>query len=295
MKRFTKSGFTLIELLVVIAIIAILAAILFPVFARVRENARKSACQSNLKQLALGFHQYVQDYDGYYPWAYDHTEASPGSGYGSALVTTPTDAPLIWPAKILPYVKSRQLFSCPSITRSIDYPHCGTNAVVPIGWKESDPVYPNAGYVAYGYNNFYLGGGTGAWLQCAHVAAPAASGAGCYTCTTATDANLASAASTMMLIDNNVANSGSSALPAVARMSINADPGGDLNCTVAGAFDAYDSFDGRHGGGMNLAFCDGHVKWMKKDVALYVPPGGVASCYSGNHTSTDERFIWNRL
>jgi prepilin-type N-terminal cleavage/methylation domain-containing protein len=62
-----KKGFTLIELLVVIAIIAILAAILFPVFARAREKARQSACLSNVKQLGLGIMQYVQDYDGMYP------------------------------------------------------------------------------------------------------------------------------------------------------------------------------------------------------------------------------------
>ena len=61
-----KSAFTLIELLVVIAIIAILAAILFPVFARARENARRSSCQSNLKQIGLGQLQYVQDYDEKY-------------------------------------------------------------------------------------------------------------------------------------------------------------------------------------------------------------------------------------
>ena len=61
--RIVKRGFTLIELLVVIAIIAILAAILFPVFARARENARRASCQSNLKQIGLGIFQYTQDYD----------------------------------------------------------------------------------------------------------------------------------------------------------------------------------------------------------------------------------------
>jgi prepilin-type N-terminal cleavage/methylation domain-containing protein len=62
-KTTLKPAFTLIELLVVIAIIAILAAILFPVFGRARENARRSSCQSNLKQLGLGIMQYTQDYD----------------------------------------------------------------------------------------------------------------------------------------------------------------------------------------------------------------------------------------
>src|SRR5205809_6504209 len=63
----TRRAFTLIELLVVIAIIALLAAILFPVFARARENARKSSCANNLKQIGLGFKQYVQDYDELWP------------------------------------------------------------------------------------------------------------------------------------------------------------------------------------------------------------------------------------
>ncbi|MBZ0172326.1 MAG: DUF1559 domain-containing protein, partial [Phycisphaerales bacterium] len=66
-RRSRRLAFTLIELLVVIAIIAILAAILFPVFARAREKARQSSCASNLKQLALGLMQYAQDYDETYP------------------------------------------------------------------------------------------------------------------------------------------------------------------------------------------------------------------------------------
>lgn len=93
------SGFTLIELLVVIAIIAILAAILFPVFGRARENARRTSCQSNLKQIAIGMLQYTQDYD----------EKFPIYGHGGTV-----DASTGWAFTIQPYVKSTQLFQCPS-------------------------------------------------------------------------------------------------------------------------------------------------------------------------------------
>ena len=67
----SNRGFTLIELLVVIAIIAILAAILFPVFAKAREKARQITCASNLKQIGLGFTQYIQDYDERLPCGTD--------------------------------------------------------------------------------------------------------------------------------------------------------------------------------------------------------------------------------
>lgn len=103
-----KKAFTLIELLVVIAIIAILAAILFPVFARARENARRASCQSNLKQIGLGIMQYTQDYDESLPYAtLDCCGARQFSGDG-----------LFWADVIQPYVKSTQLFVCPSNTRT---------------------------------------------------------------------------------------------------------------------------------------------------------------------------------
>ncbi len=99
-------GFTLIELLVVIAIIAILAAILFPVFARARENARKASCMSNLKQMGLGIMQYTQDYD----------ERFPLSRVGVVLPNGTSTGNYPWQMTIQPYIKSYQLFKCPSNT-----------------------------------------------------------------------------------------------------------------------------------------------------------------------------------
>ena len=90
-------GFTLIELLVVIAIIAILAAILFPVFAKAREKARQASCQSNEKQIALSILMYCQDYDGRFSSQWIH----PGPYY-------------CWPDLLVPYMKNSQVLRCPS-------------------------------------------------------------------------------------------------------------------------------------------------------------------------------------
>ena len=109
-----KSAFTLIELLVVIAIIAILAAILFPVFARARENARRSSCQSNLKQIGLGLLQYVQDYDEKYPTAYVNYATPITLGTRSVAYQG-------WNGMIYPYIKSAQIYVCPSNPQPYDY------------------------------------------------------------------------------------------------------------------------------------------------------------------------------
>lgn len=98
----SRKGFTLIELLVVIAIIAILAAILFPVFAQAREKARQITCVSNMKQLGLATIMYTQDNDEYFPAAYDGDATIWSSG--------PTSH---WEQKILPYIKSNGVFACP--------------------------------------------------------------------------------------------------------------------------------------------------------------------------------------
>ncbi len=137
MKTQTLAGrriaFTLIELLVVIAIIAILAAILFPVFARARENARKSSCTSNLKQIGLGILQYTQDYDGRF-FAQRPAQPTNNNPTGGGAWQT-----------IQPYVKSIQLFQCPSESAS----------------GNPDPLATNYdGYAGQGsYSDYFLNSG----------------------------------------------------------------------------------------------------------------------------------------
>jgi len=99
--RRRKRGFTLIELLVVIAIIAILAAILFPVFAKARAKARQASCNSNMKQIGTACAMYQQDYDGIYVPVASQTGFGSGNG-------------IWWSSLIAPYMKSLQLLLCPS-------------------------------------------------------------------------------------------------------------------------------------------------------------------------------------
>ena len=149
----TRRGFTLIELLVVIAIIAILAAILFPVFAQAREKARQTACLSNMKQMGTATAMYTQDYDeSYYAHRYN---CDGGTGTGSASATCPQyldangnvtgDAKALdsdslkryyWCYLLQPYTKNFQIFRCPSNPEAF-YPGDGSD----VATAANDPQF----------------------------------------------------------------------------------------------------------------------------------------------------------
>src|SRR6476620_4284165 len=115
---YTRRAFTLIELLVVITIIAILAAILFPVFAQAREKARQAACSSNLRQIGLAFGMYAQDYDEKLPDRRDLKLSLPG-GFRPWSTWPPSDPRAGWAAIVLdPYIRSGGIWACPSVAGS---------------------------------------------------------------------------------------------------------------------------------------------------------------------------------
>lgn len=216
--RNRRGAFTLIELLVVIAIIAILAAILFPVFGRARENARRSSCASNFKQIGLGMMQYAQDYDETMPlFSY-----AGFAGYGGADGAR-------WADMAFPYIKSTQIFDCPSGTK--------TTAKLPGGNFLDITTY------SYGYV-------TPSSTQPVGVAGRKL-------------AEIEDTASTLMLIEDGRQDSGAGAetqgrlIPSVGE-SI-ASLGGRLNGFRHTGCDQNDF--GAYA--FNAAYADGHVKWVR--------------------------------
>ena len=150
-----QSGFTLIELLVVIAVIGILAAILFPVFARARENARRASCQSNLKQIGLGLMQYIQDFDERTPFNY----YSGISIYWDVPLYTTQD--VNWVKSIYPYTKSWNLYQCPSVPQHTNnVSGLAVNGLNDIGYfangvvmQRNVAVIPNASEIIWAQEN----------------------------------------------------------------------------------------------------------------------------------------------
>jgi prepilin-type N-terminal cleavage/methylation domain-containing protein/prepilin-type processing-associated H-X9-DG protein len=228
-----KKAFTLIELLVVIAIIAILAAILFPVFARARENARRASCLSNLKQIGLAAMMYTQDYDEGYPYALTliPTDANTPGG------TWFTDI-WAWQQVLYPYTKSMQVYVCPS----------GYGAVA------SKPY--NGHYGA----NLYL-------IQYGHSPVPPPAPIKL--------SSVQSAASTYMFMDAGVYGMYTSQVlnATIGTSGSNqylpgAGDAGTTSCQQTDSFYQSDCQSGRHFGGVNMAFADGHAKWLKSSVVI---------------------------
>ena len=196
-----RKGFTLIELLVVIAIIAILAAILFPVFAKAREKARQASCTSNLKQIALALRMYAQDYDE------TNLPRRPSS-------TAPTS--MFWYNVLQPYVKNTQVNQCPS------YPWNG-------GWcTNCDPCRPN---------------GTRSYDMCNGGDYPNMS-------TGPRDGQIGYPAQTIYVFEG--------WCEYTARAAANTYSVGYWLRTYPGDIRVF-----RHNDGINAAYVDGHVKWVK--------------------------------
>jgi prepilin-type N-terminal cleavage/methylation domain-containing protein len=148
----SSRGFTLIELLIVIAIICILAAILFPVFSRARENARRSSCMSNMKQLGLAHLQYTQDHDGHMAPVLERDPAFPGTFTPITDTTSSQPSGIFvtdwndvagnyrsWMDLIFPYVKNLQVYRCPSASAAKNIPSYGYNMA--IGGVSSNSYY----------------------------------------------------------------------------------------------------------------------------------------------------------
>ena len=257
-----NSGFTLIELLVVIAIISILAAILFPVFAQAREKARETACLSNMKQIALGLIQYVDDYDGTMPGASMSVPVSTLSNAGDS--REPIDM------QLMPYIKSNNVWTCPSDHGNRNPP---TNTAA-YSWYDvsyrSLALYRSYGYLAQIYDSqgapdyntgmsTYSGGNGRGYILSAFDAPSETIGLA---------ENYASVSS--------AANNASSYVGAINGSTMtNCDiwklPGRPVGTTPAPGCEGYASFvpgAGHFAGGIYV-FADGHAKWLTWGTATH--------------------------
>ncbi|MBC7329256.1 prepilin-type N-terminal cleavage/methylation domain-containing protein [bacterium] len=226
-----RRGFTLIELLVVIAIIAILAAILFPVFSRAREQARKTACLSNMKQIGMGLMMYLQDWDETFPYCTSCN--APGVG-------SPTDHPQ---GKLHPYIKNAAVWDCPSEAIQDRIPNLLQigNASGWYDWPWRFPVEFTGHYISVAYNEALMPNlgcqWTGKPVNMAEVVEPANTAA-------FADSYFFSGCGGARVVFANAMWSNHMADPQHRSVSKHT----------------------RHTEGEIIVFADGHAKWMKWDV-----------------------------
>jgi len=251
-----KRGFTLIELLVVIAIIAILAAILFPVFAQVREKARSISCLSNEKQIGLALTEYVQDYDEHF--------AAGVNGYGGGSG---------WAGQLYPYVKSTGVFHCPDDTTII-----GGN---PSSYALNNNVVINPSYTGC---TGTLGSRTLSTLNAPAITVMIFEVAGSSNYDVSTeDSPVGSPGSTLTGCGGSPAGDGlgqpTYGLPAISGYTATGGTltiatgymGGVVASDIQGGYATYNNQpNGRHQQGANYVFADGHAKWLRPST---VSPG----------------------
>lgn len=274
------AGFTLIELLVVIAIIAILAAILFPVFAQARERARGTACLSNMKQVGTGIMMYNQDYDGRFP----QFAARPARFRTASLnPTTPAEYYIAgnidvegyidtWMDYTFPYIKSLGVYKCPSHPVELTVPGPGE----PASW------YTGGGYFAASGEPYT----TGVYAGKAHFPSLAYSAviANIYgDGTAATESMIRSPSQKLLMTHNKMWAYG-----------------------YTNTFDVYNAIAGNgrqsmfpHTDGSNFLYCDGHVKWASAEqtrkLVCNSNAGGSANAHDTQATRADACAYWQPL
>ncbi len=200
-RNSSKHGFTLVETLVVLVIIGVLAALLFPVFARVREDARKATCQSNLQQIGLAIQQYKQDNKGFYPPAFQNG--------------------LAWTKLLDPYAKNKQILTCPSQSTPWRYDY-GSNAI-------NTWIFTPKKVFIYGKHESTLKDETSTIVL----------------------------GDSAQMVDDSQDNGGATSAPS---MTLRLPPSCQSETPIVPGSEGV--VPTVHAGGGNVAFADGHVKWL---------------------------------